>query len=250
MGRGCWVAVVLAALVAAPALARGSAVGQAEVERMIADAEVLMGGGDLAGALTTALRACELAPDWPPVYATLGTLFQRQGDQRRATEHYARFQLFGLLERGAPDDDFTREIADAEATLVYLTNQERLGRGLPILRPDLALAEMARQHSEEMRDYSYFSHASPIRRNSCLENRFRNAFQAPPRAVAENLSRMRGTLWSFTPENIRDSHQRLMRSPGHCENILWDRPNRIGVGVAVSKCGDYWITQDFALLGQ
>lgn len=245
------VAIVLVALLAAlPVLVRVPTAQAADIDAMLADAAAMVGRGDVGGALATAMRACDLAPERPRVHATLGVIYQRQGDQARAMASLTRFQLAGLLARGAPDESLTHETADAEATLVYLVNQERTSRGLPALWPDLTLGEMARQHSEEMRDLGYFSHGSPLRRNCTLENRFRNAFNIAPRAVAENVSRMAGTLWSFTPENIRDSHERLMSSPGHCENILWDRPDHIGVGVAVSHCGDYWITEDFALLDE
>ena len=246
-----WVVAMLVALLAAlPARVRVPAAQATDVETMLADAAAMIGRGDVGGALATAMRACDLAPERPRVHATLGMIYQRQGDQARAMTSLTRFQLAGLLAHGAPDESLTHEMADAEATLVYLVNHERISRGLPALWPDLTLAEMARDHSEEMRDLGYFSHGSPLRRNGTLESRFRNAFTAEPRAVAENVSRMSGTLWSFTPENVRASHQRLMASPGHCENILWDRPDHIGVGIAVSHCGDYWITENFALLGE
>ncbi len=252
MMRQRWpVAMVLVALLAAPpALLRVSAAHAVDIDAMLADAAAMMGRGDVGGALATAMRACDLAPERPQVHATLGIIYQRQGDRTRALASLARFQLAGLLARGASDESLTHEIAEAEATLVYLINQERTSRGLPALWPDLTLAEMARQHSEEMRDLGYFSHGSPLRRNCTLENRFRNAFNTAPRAVAENVARMAGTLWSFTPENIRDSHDRLMASPAHCANILWDRPDHVGVGIAVSNSGDYWITENFALLDE
>ncbi len=251
MAQGPRLATMLVALMAAlPILVRVPTAQAADVDAMLADAAAMIGRGDVGGALATAMRACYLAPERPRVHATLGVIYQRQGDRERAMASLTRFQLAGLLARGAPDEGLTHEIANAEALLVYLVNQERISRGLPALWPDLTLAEMARQHSEEMRDLGYFSHGSPLRRNCTLDARFRNAFGAEPRAVAENISRMAGTLWSFTPENIDDSHERLMASPGHCENILWDRPDHIGVGIAVSNCGDYWITEDFALLDE
>ncbi len=251
MAQGPRLATMLVALMAAlPILVRVPTAQAADVDAMLADAAAMIGRGDVGGALATAMRACYLAPERPRVHATLGVIYQRQGDRERAMASLTRFQLAGLLARGAPDEGLTHEIANAEALLVYLVNQERISRGLPALWPDLTLAEMARQHSEEMRDLGYFSHGSPLRRNCTLEARFRNAFNTTPRAVAENVARMAGTLWSFTPENIHDSHVRLMASPGHCENILWDRPDHIGVGIAVSNCGDYWITEDFALLDE
>ncbi|MGD9497513.1 MAG: CAP domain-containing protein [Armatimonadota bacterium] len=250
MRRTPWLVGLLGALAAASiAWARGSAVTPQQAARMLAQAEATACAGDLTGAITTALEVCERAPDFAPAHGTAAVLLQRQRDEARARDHYARFQLAGLLACGAADSDLTRQIAQAEGLLVHLCNEERIQRGLSPLRPDLTLAEMARRHSEEMRDLGYFSHSSPVPANATLEARYRNIFRTAPRMLAENVSRMYGTLWSFTPDNIRQSHQRLMSSSGHCRNILWDRVDSIGVGIAVSNRGDYWITQNFALLG-
>jgi len=242
-------AMVLAALAVAVAPRVGAAAqGNAQALALLANAHTRSERGDLAGALDAAGRAAALAPDYPEVHATLAVLHHRQGDSAQAAEHYTRFQLLSLRERGCADDDLTQRIAEAEGTMVLLVNSERLLRRQPPLRPDCTLSEMARAHSDDMRDRGYFSHESPVLRHRTIGDRFRRAFGRPARALAENISRMTGTLWSFTPENIRDSHDRLMRSPGHCANILWDRPTSIGVGIAVSGRGDYWITEDFALL--
>lgn len=225
-----------------------AAQGNAQVLALLASAHTRSERGDLAGALDAAGRAAALAPDCPEVHATLALLHHRRGDVDRAAEHYTRFQLLNLRERGCAEDDLTQRIAEAEGTMVLLVNSERLSRRLPPLRPDPTLAEMARAHSDDMRDHGYFGHESPVPRNRTIGDRFRRAFGRSALALAENVSRMSGTLWSFTPENVRDSHDRLMRSPGHCANILWDRANSIGVGIAVSSGGDYWITENFALL--
>ncbi|MGC9319472.1 MAG: CAP domain-containing protein [Armatimonadota bacterium] len=252
MRRDRRIALVLAALLAASlAHARGAATScSPEARQMLADARVLLSSGDERGALSKVQQAVELAPTWPPPHAELGLLYQRQGDEERARHHYTQHQLLGLTAPGAQPDDLTRQIAEGEALLIYLVNQERAARGLRMLRPDLTLTEMARQHSEEMRELGYFSHSSPVGRNSSLQRRYRTAFNCQPRAIAENVSRMRGTLWSFTPGNLTDSHDRLMESSGHCQNILWDRVDSIGVGISVNDRGDFWITEDFALLEQ
>lgn len=250
MRRVRWTLVVLAALTAAPAAHAG---GTPEVcpdaaRQMLADARAMLGRGDAGGALTKVKAAAEIAPRWPRPHAEMGLVYQRMGDRERGLEHYARYQLSGLVEPGCEPDDLTREMAEAEALLVYLVNEERTSRGIAPLSPDATLTEMARTHSDEMRELGYFSHGSPVARNRSLQRRYENAFNDRPRALAENVSRMAGTLWSFIPENIRDSHQRLMESPGHRSNILWERVNAIGVGISVNDSGDYWITEDFALL--
>ncbi|MEA3402489.1 MAG: CAP domain-containing protein [Armatimonadota bacterium] len=252
MRRARRIAVVMAALLAASlAHARGATTScPPKARQMLADARVLLSNGDERGALSKVQQAVELAPAWPPPHAELGLLYQRQGDEERARHHYTQHQLLGLMEPESEPDDLTRQIAEGEALLIYLANEERAARRLRMLRPDLTLTEMARQHSEEMCELGYFSHASPIRRNSSLQRRYRNAFNCRPKAIAENVSRMRGTLWSFIPENLIDSHDRLMASAGHSQNILWERVDSIGVGIAVNDRGDFWITEDFALLEQ
>ena len=193
-------------------------------------------------------QAAALAPDYPEVHATLALLHHCRADTDQAYEHYTQFQLLSLRAGDGYDGDLTRRLAEGEALMVLLVNSERRTRGLPLLSPELRLTEMARQHSDEMRDLGYFSHESPLRRNRDLGERFQRAFGHAAQALAENLSRMRGTLWCFTPEHLRDSHNRLMASTGHRANILWDRPTHIGVGIAVSPRGDYWITENFALI--
>lgn len=241
--------ILLVALTAALMPHRGAAAEDRErVDALLASAELCTRRGDLEGALEAANRAAALAPDCPEVHATLALLNHQRADIEAATHHYTQFQLLSLQLSGHANDELLREIAEGEATMVFLINSERAARGLPLLRPDLALTAMARAHSEEMRDHGYFGHVSPVAGNRTISDRCRRVFSRPVRAVAENLSRMSGTLWSFTPANIRDSHDRLMRSTRHRANILWTRPTHIGVGIAVNSGGDYWITENFALL--
>lgn len=245
-----WFGFLLGAWVSAGAPgAAAAAQANAQVLALLVSADTLSQRGDLVGALAAADRAAALAPDHHEVQATLALLHHRQGNTEQAAEHYTQFQLLSLRARGCRDDDLTQTIAEGEATMVLLTNSERRASGLPLLRPDLRLTEMARRHSDEMRDLGYFSHESPARGSQDMGERFRRAFGRPARALAENISRMTGTLWCFTPEHLRESHDRLMDSAGHRANILWDQPRSIGVGIAVNTRGDYWITENFALIG-
>jgi len=235
---------LMAALALPCVLAQAAAPQQAE--QMLADARVLLDRGDELGALTKVEQAAQLAPDWAPPHASLGLLYQRRANEPLAREHLTRYQLLGLLERGALDGRLTREIAEGEALMIFLTNAERARRGLPLLMPDSDLAAVARGHSEEMARLVYFSHQSPKASRRTPADRFRLAYGFRAQCIGENLSRMASRpLWSFNLDNVRESHARLMESDSHSQTILWDRPTHLGVGIAVNEQGDYWIDQTF-----
>lgn len=218
-----------------------------EAVTALQDARELACQGSLAAALGRAQQAAKIAPQWPDPCGEMGLLYQSLGNAELAQEQYTRHQLRALIEEGYdPHDSLTHEIAEAEGLLIYLVNAERRRRGLAMLRPDADLAACARRHSEEMRDLGYFGHRSPRDKNATLGDRYRNIFGRRPQVAAENVARRYGTLRSFSLENIRKSHEDLMSSPGHRRNILWEAPNAIGVGIAVNRKGDYWITENFA----
>ncbi len=245
---GWWSAAALIAAVLLLCVSAFAAKAQPpqKAEQMLADARALMDRGDEVGALSKVERAAQLAPEWPVPHASLGLLHQRRGDEALAREHLTRFQLMGLLDAGAEDTDLTREIAEGEALIIYLTNAERLRRNLPLLIPDTRIARVARGHSREMARLNYFSHNSPKAARRTASDRFEQVFGFRPVCIGENLARMRSRpLWSLTLENLRGSHERLMESDKHRHAILWDRPTHIGIGIAVNDLGDYWITEEF-----
>lgn len=244
------VALALLALLLTAPLCPGMATEvPEEAEAMMADARELMRNGDGASALSKVRRAAEIAPNWPAPHASLGVLYQLHGAQDLARDRYMQVQLISMLREGQEDNRATREIAQGEALMVYLANVERTERGLPLLRPHADLAIVARRHSREMRDLGFFSHVSPTAHNRRPSDRFLTVFGQRPTAIGENLARMASTShWSFTHDNLRDSHERLMKSTKHRKVILWDKPDHVGVGIAVNQRGDYWITEDFAVL--
>lgn len=236
-------------MLASPVVDASAAAVPAEAETMMADARELMRLGDREGALTKVREAAKLAPDWPLPHASLGVLYQLDGDEELSREQYAQVQLISLLREGEQDGRLTREIAEGEALMVYLANSERAKRGMPLLRPHADLAIVARRHSREMRDLRYFSHESPRAQNRRPSDRFLNLFGYRPMCIGENLARMESRpLWSMNPTNLADSHERLMNSASHRKTILWDKPDHIGVGIVVNERGDYWVTEKFASL--
>lgn len=115
-------------------------------------------------------------------------------------------------------------------------NGERRAANLPELMFDPVLAEIARQHSERMRDGGFFSHDDPS--GSTPSSRLRAAGVSFSR-LGENLATVSGHS-----DPARTAHQALMGNPSHRGNILAADFTLVGVGVA--QQGDsYWITQVF-----
>ncbi|GEM_PF-2302442 len=240
----CLLLVALCALLLSPAGAQ--TVVPKKAEQMLADCRVMLARGDELAALTRAEQALQLAPQWDAPHASLALLYQRQGDEAQAMEHLARYQRLSLVTAGAADDQLTAEIARGEALMIYLTNQERASRGLPLLQADSGLSALARSHAQEMARLDYFSHDSPDQSRRTPSDRFRLAYSCDAPCIGENLARMSSSpLPAFCPENLRESHASLMNSEGHRQAILWNLPTHIGVGIAVDEHGAYWVDETF-----
>jgi uncharacterized protein YkwD len=197
-------------------------------------------------------RAAQLAPSWGAPYARLGLIAQLQGQEQQAREHYARTQTIsvGPSETSGPAQARPLLIAN-EAYIVFLINRARLERGLEALVPDSTLGLVARRHSEEMRDKSYFSHTSPTPGLADCQDRFRAVFGYKPRLIGENIARRWGTnMYCLNEPKVHQSHVDLMNSQGHRVNILHPDFEWVGVGMAANANGDYWITEMFVLPGR
>ncbi len=120
-----------------------------------------------------------------------------------------------------------------EARMLELVNQARNAAGLPSLLVEQRLTDFARSYSQEMIQYNFFGHDSPV--SGGLQQRI----------AARGI-----TGWTLAGENIAKApsvevaFQALMNSPGHRANILRPEFNCIGVGV-VPGPGGLYITQEF-----
>ncbi|MGQ9704408.1 MAG: CAP domain-containing protein [Actinomycetota bacterium] len=120
-----------------------------------------------------------------------------------------------------------------EARMLELVNQARNAAGLPSLYVEQRLTDFARSYSQEMIQYNFFGHESPV--SGGLQQRI----------AARGI-----TGWTLAGENIAKApnvdvaFQALMNSPSHRENILRREFNCIGVGV-VPGPGGLYITQEF-----
>ncbi|NPV92868.1 MAG: hypothetical protein HPY50_19040 [Firmicutes bacterium] len=129
-----------------------------------------------------------------------------------------------------PDEE---PVDSLEKQVFDLANAARAEHGLPPFKWDSRLAEVARQHSRDMRDQGFFSHNSPD--------------GSPP------FDRMNsaGLVFSAAAENIavgyrtaEEAHEGWMNSPGHRANILGDC-EYLGVGVVYGGEYGVYYTQNF-----
>jgi uncharacterized protein YkwD len=127
--------------------------------------------------------------------------------------------------------------ADVEFESLHLANQARSSEKIePQLGQDLAVAQVARLHSEAMRDEGFFGHTS--KNGDGLRQRLDKA-GVQYSGAAENLAEV---FHRTNPAGL--AHNQLMASASHRKNILSPKYRLAGVGVA--KAGDtYWITQIF-----
>jgi uncharacterized YkwD family protein len=121
-----------------------------------------------------------------------------------------------------------------EQKVVELVNVERQEAGLPELKMDSAISNVARAKSKDMAVNNYFAH------------------QSPTYGSAGDMLRQYGISWSAWGENIA-SGQRTpeivvnawMNSPGHRANILSANFSKIGVGYVTNSNGTPYWTQMF-----
>jgi uncharacterized YkwD family protein len=152
---------------------------------------------------------------------------KRKEEERKAKEEKQREQT---------DDDETKStettqppkvkpefpypgISAYEKEVVKLTNKERVKHGLPELKIDSKLSEVAWYKSKDMLMVGYFSHYSPT-------------YGSP-----YDMMKYFGISYSFAGENIAYGYptpeelvQGWMNSPSHRDNILNENFTHIGVG--------------------
>lgn len=133
-------------------------------------------------------------------------------------------------------------VSEVESKIFTLINTERTSRGLEALTRRSDLDQVARRHSEDMRDRDFFSHENPDGQNSSA------------RITAA------GITWSATGENIaysmgqstgraENAVEGWMNSAGHKANILDENDlgfTQTGVGVSFEESTlTYHYTQVF-----
>jgi uncharacterized protein YkwD len=129
------------------------------------------------------------------------------------------------------------QVSQLETAMVARLNHDRKAHGLPALRLDERLSEIARHHSADMRDHHFFEHQSP--RTGSVDNRLDAAGYAFI-TVRENLSEA---------PDIERGEEGLLNSPPHYANIMSNDVTHVGVGIVGGGVVDprnLTITQVFA----
>jgi len=122
---------------------------------------------------------------------------------------------------------------DLEARMLILVNQARAKAGIPLLAPDPELTAVAREHSADMLERGYFSHATPEKLSP---------FDRMHKAGITFLSA--GENIALAP-TLTMAHTGLMNSPGHRANILQRQFHRVGIGIMDGGIHGIMVTQDF-----
>jgi uncharacterized protein YkwD len=122
-----------------------------------------------------------------------------------------------------------------ETQVAALTNQQRRAHGCPALRIDDRLIASARVHSTDMVQQGYFDHTGSD--GSSFVAREIKAGYPKQGPSAENIA------WGYrTPQDVVTA---WMHSPGHRANILNCGSIAVGVGLAYTRGGSAYWTQDF-----
>jgi uncharacterized protein YkwD len=137
-----------------------------------------------------------------------------------------------------PTDAFAVSAAEREA--FDLINKKRADAGLEPLVWNQQLATLARQHSDDMAEYKFFSHRGTD--GSMVDQRADRLGLMNWTAIGENIAYNRGysDAASFAVTS-------WMASPAHRQNLLDKRWKESGIGVAILSDGTYYFTQVFLL---
>lgn len=137
------------------------------------------------------------------------------------------------------------EAAAIEAAVHRRVNEVRAEHDRSRLRHDAVVANVSREHSEDMHERDYFSHVSPD--GETPADRMSEHHPRPCRGVGENLALVQGG--GDTPEEAARTADRAvdgwLRSEGHRENLLREGWDSEGIGVSVTDDGRVYVTQTF-----
>ena len=153
---------------------------------------------------------------------------------------------------------------ELEVLIHQLTNDQREQFGLSPLLLDEKLSEVARNHSKDMANRSYFDHVTPegldpTERGNLLDYECEKVVgNLIYKGIAENILQnnlydsvtyVAGVGASYewnTQEEIADTTvDGWMHSEGHRKNILSDNFDREGIGVWIADDDKVYITQNF-----
>lgn len=153
-------------------------------------------------------------------------------------------------------------VQDLEQKIHRLINRERTTRGLSPLKFDPALSTIARNHSKDMAERSFFSHESPEGHDFSFRYK-QNGYACSVRTGdtihlgAENIARnhlyksvttVNGVDhfdWNSEKQIAVSTVEGWMNSPGHRKNILTPYMQNEGIGIFIAPDDRVYITQNF-----
>ena len=160
------------------------------------------------------------------------------------------FIVFFEISNPMPEYDSSR----IESLIVQYTNEERVKHGLASLINDEKLASIARHHSTDMGNRDYFDHTTPEgleptdRGNNAGYPCRKNYVTYYTYGIAENIYQgwlKPSSSWHSEESLAKEVVDGWMESPGHRENILDPKPDRIGVGISITQSNAVYVTQNF-----
>lgn len=118
--------------------------------------------------------------------------------------------------------------AQAEVSVVCLSNAARSAVGIGLLRTNDQLRTAARRHADDMQARGFFDHVAPAPapHGPTLLDRLQSAGY-PLRTAGENLA-----SGQSTPRRVTTA---WLESPGHCRNLLDGVFDEVGVGRATAS---------------
>jgi uncharacterized protein YkwD len=133
----------------------------------------------------------------------------------------------------------TMAVADIESQVFQVINKVRTENNLPVLSLANDLTNVARFHSQDMAVKDYFDHVSPEGDN--LQKRIERGGVRNWMRLAENIATSLGYS-----DPVDAAVRGWMKSQHHRDNILDQKLNQTGIGVAVDAKGRVYLTQLFA----
>lgn len=121
-----------------------------------------------------------------------------------------------------------------------LMNAERTAKGLPLLKWNDQIADLARLHSLNMAEHKFFSHRGVD--GTMVDDRADMLGIGGWRAIGENIAYMRGY---DNPDQM--AVEKWLNSTSHRRNMLSPTWRESAIGVAVTPDGTYYFTQVFIL---
>ncbi|CAN5275248.1 hypothetical protein BH20ACI1_BH20ACI1_23440 [soil metagenome] len=127
-----------------------------------------------------------------------------------------------------------------EHAVFKLINKQRTANDLSPLVWNDDVAKIARIHSENMANNKFFDHKGLD--GSMINNRADAIGLSKWRSIGENIAYNRGYA-----NPLEFAVEGWMKSPAHRDNILNNRWQESGIGIAILADGTYYFTQVFLL---